>query len=140
MRILDLHHSKLFRRQDELEREIERLKEKIGRYRASSKQAEEPTLTLSRRPPSSSGTPPTEQLYANSDDPVCEICGERGHDIVSCDVVFNTGISSVSRSAGTLSPADSSATKANEDDLWCNECEVLGDHITEDCPHSMDVF
>lgn len=79
------------------------------------------------------------------EDPVCEVCGERGHDLVACETLGfgsnSNNDSSVPSTSSTLTVAPQpAATETAELDHWCDNCEVLGDHVTDDCPHSDEVF
>ncbi|KAF8210105.1 hypothetical protein K438DRAFT_1903746 [Mycena galopus ATCC 62051] len=109
-----LIESKIYR-EDELEQELERTKDKLARQRKSSKGSSE-VVDTRRRPASvaSSDVSDTEG--------VCEICEKPGHDIFTCSLL----------SAGTpRTPSDS--------ELFCEDCESHG-HAAADCPHSLDVF
>ncbi|KAG8970030.1 hypothetical protein FRC03_011829 [Tulasnella sp. 419] len=152
--ILDLENlveAKIYR-EDDLEREIERLKEKLSKRR-SSKSSIESSSTSHQRPSSLVSNDLHHQPHHEEDveSGACELCGEKGHDIVSCEIAFSD---KPSLSLNSTSPSDSHTVKEDVDDLdvdvdmdalgggdlWCDECEVLGDHVTEDCPHAMDVF
>ncbi|KAG5643612.1 hypothetical protein DXG03_000620 [Asterophora parasitica] len=69
-----LVESKIYR-EDELEQEVERLREKVARQ--SKKAAKSSTDTIDSRNPVASS--------------VCEICEREGHDIFSCDVLNKEG-------------------------------------------------
>ncbi|KAG8935416.1 hypothetical protein FRC01_000023 [Tulasnella sp. 417] len=128
-------------REDDLEREIERLNEKISRRR--SRKASGDSLrhnTDAPRPPSQgsmlSVVVPSE---TEGDDHPCELCGQHGHDLASCDIV---GFSAPEQAAADATSTAPAAEPEASDDLdhWCENCEVLGDHVTEDCPYGDDVF
>ncbi|KAJ7733766.1 hypothetical protein DFH07DRAFT_928669 [Mycena maculata] len=112
-----LIESKIYR-EDELEQELERTKEKLARQRKASKGSSE--VDTRRRPGSvaSSDVSDTEG--------VCEICEKPGHDIFSCSLL----------SAGGSVP-DRGSSSGTE--LFCEDCESHG-HVAADCPHSLDVF
>lgn len=111
-------------REDELEQEIEQLKEKLARVeKKSSKRANQAMSLLS-----------TDSLDSMSDanqgpltGDVCEICEQPGHDIFTCDLLRG-------------SPAPTPGGKDSPpSELYCEDCENYG-HVAADCPHSMDVF
>lgn len=112
-----LIESKIYR-EDELEQELERTKDKLARQRKSSKGVSEVTET--RRRPASTTTD------VSDTEGVCEICEKPGHDIFSCSLL-GTGIE-------TSSDGVSSGTE-----LFCEDCESHG-HVAANCPHSLDVF
>ncbi|KAJ7262294.1 hypothetical protein B0H12DRAFT_1321913 [Mycena haematopus] len=112
-----LIESKIYR-EDELEQELERTKEKLARQRKSSKGSSEAVDTR-RRPASVAGSD------VSDTEGVCEICEKPGHDIFTCSLL----------SAGT--PTDDRTSSDSE--LFCEDCESHG-HVAADCPHSLDVF
>ncbi|KAF8591027.1 hypothetical protein K439DRAFT_1657108 [Ramaria rubella] len=119
-------------REDDLERELERYKDKLARasQRKLSKASGESAISLA--PPSvtsESSIHPDRAL----DGDVCEICEQPGHDIFSCHLLKDD-IPSLGRSSRTETLTDSEPA-----DLWCEDCESHG-HTAADCPHSMDVF
>lgn len=106
-----------FHLQDELEQEIERLKDKLSRQKKSSKNSMESVAsTLSA----------TSAHDQNVD--VCEICERPGHDIFNCDLLKGEEVKSAASSEHKVSL-----------DLFCEECESHG-HLAADCPDSLDVF
>ncbi|KAJ7647445.1 hypothetical protein FB45DRAFT_893476 [Roridomyces roridus] len=111
-----LIESKIYR-EDELEQELERAKDKLARQRKSSKGSNE-VNDIRRRPASVASS------QASDSEGVCEICEQPGHDIFSCSLL----------SAGPA-PVDSGQAK----ELYCEDCESR-QHNTTDCPHSLDVF
>ncbi|KIJ49403.1 hypothetical protein M422DRAFT_44776 [Sphaerobolus stellatus SS14] len=128
-------------REDELERELERYKDKVARAtRKSSKTSGEsllPPAPPSAPPPPPSNPPPksvepVRPAPADSGE-ICEICDEPGHDIFSCHLLKDD-LPSASETYSTPSLAESDSS-----DLWCEDCESYG-HIAADCPHSQDVF
>ncbi|KAF9021695.1 hypothetical protein BDZ89DRAFT_1071242 [Hymenopellis radicata] len=106
---------------DELEQEIERLKEKVARQKKSSGTPNS-TSTYHRGGSSTS----LSSIGTVSSEIVCEICERPGHDIFNCDLLKE----------GTSTP---SASLNGKDDLFCEDCEGYG-HVSADCPHSLDVF
>lgn len=113
--------------QDELEREIERLKQKLGRR--SSKSSTDVPASIQQRPNKS---PPRNSTTAPAvvGDEICEICEKPGHDIFSCPLLKDNGATDANAIA-----AKSSASKQP----FCSDCESYG-HTPADCPHSLDVF
>lgn len=105
-------------REDELEQELERLKEKLARNeRKSAKSSGEANMSRLR------AASPTSSL--SSDQDVCELCEKPGHDMFNCD---------------GLPPLQPKLTRmADPSDLFCEDCDTHG-HTTAECPHSMDVF
>ncbi|KAJ7497179.1 hypothetical protein FB451DRAFT_1075615 [Mycena latifolia] len=110
-----LIESKIYR-EDELEQELERAKDKLARQRKSSKGSSEVVDTRRR---AESMTPDV-----SDNEGICEICEKPGHDIFSCSLL----------GAGTSPDGPSSGTE-----LFCEDCESHG-HIAANCPHSLDVF
>ncbi len=110
-------------REDELELEIERLKEKLARQKKSSKTDlfEEPHA----RPPSSSST--LSSTLGESGEEVCEICERPGHDIFTCDLLKDD------------TPPASAKPRDDQSEMICEDCEERG-HTAANCPHSLDVF
>ncbi|KAJ7594052.1 hypothetical protein C8J56DRAFT_925889 [Mycena floridula] len=115
-----LVESKIYR-EDELEQEIERLKDKVSRHKKSSKSSIE-------APGSSHGRDRALSNTSETSEAVCEICERPGHDIFTCDLLQDDA----STSSRTTSQRAST-------DLFCEECEGHG-HAAADCPHSLDVF
>ncbi|KAG1895564.1 uncharacterized protein F5891DRAFT_1058064 [Suillus fuscotomentosus] len=121
-----LVESKIYR-EDELEQELERLKEKLSRNnKKSSKNCLEPTDLPPRK---RSSTP---NINRSSSEDVCEICERPGHDIFTCDLL---------RDETPPAREQNLVKKTNGDpsDLFCVDCEGHG-HVAADCPHSLDVF
>ncbi|KAG2345466.1 hypothetical protein BDR05DRAFT_981848 [Suillus weaverae] len=122
-----LVESKIYR-EDELEQELEHLKEKLSRNnKKSTKNSLEPTDL----PPRKRSSTPNNFNQSSSDD-VCEICERPGHDIFTCDLL---------RDETPPGPDRNAVKKTNGDpsDLFCVDCEGHG-HVAADCPHSLDVF
>ncbi|KAI0309079.1 hypothetical protein OF83DRAFT_1288737 [Amylostereum chailletii] len=116
-----LIESKIYR-EDELEQEVERLKEKISRtQRKLSKGA----LDVNRTADTVVSQTDDGRLGVRAD--ICEICEQPGHDIFTCDVLKGDSMPSSAASSSTSS------------ELYCGDCETYG-HLAVDCPHSMDVF
>ncbi|KAH7927113.1 hypothetical protein BV22DRAFT_1061490 [Leucogyrophana mollusca] len=123
-----LVESKIYR-EDELEQEVERLKEKLSRHKKSSKNSLEPTDIIRQRNSASTGSTVSLDDYPQrSREDVCEICERPGHDIFTCDLLKDDAPAS----RGAKQTTDPSA-------LFCEDCESHG-HVASDCPHSMDVF
>ncbi|KAJ6557190.1 hypothetical protein B0H10DRAFT_2121012 [Mycena sp. CBHHK59/15] len=109
-----LIESKIYR-EDELEQELERTKEKLLRQRKSSKGSSEVESSRRRAGSVASATSSSGEL-------VCEICEQPGHDIFSCALLKEGGTSPTSTT-----------------EVFCEDCESHG-HVAADCPHSLDVF
>ncbi|KAJ7132877.1 hypothetical protein C8R43DRAFT_1023761 [Mycena crocata] len=112
-----LIESKIYR-EDELEQELERTKDKLARQRKSSKGSTE-VMDTRRRAASVTSS------EMSDTEGVCEICEKPGHDIFSCSLL------------GAGSPVDGPTSSGAE--LFCEDCESHG-HVAADCPHSLDVF
>ncbi|KAI8993927.1 hypothetical protein BD414DRAFT_457184 [Trametes punicea] len=125
-----LIESKIYR-EDELEREIERLKDKLARSQKKSSKTDLPEDPM-RRPASSASN--LSSTLGQSGEEVCEICERPGHDIFTCDLLKE----------GAAPPRMSTrmSTTSTQDDLSeviCEDCEERG-HTSANCPHSLDVF
>lgn len=112
-----LVESKIYR-EDELEQELERLKEKLARQKKFSKSTSD---TLEPHPHGSLLV----NTSSSASPQVCEICERPGHDIFSCNLL-KAKIPTTSHSGPSL-------------DLFCADCESHG-HAASDCPHSLEVF
>ncbi|KAG0707304.1 hypothetical protein DFH29DRAFT_896773 [Suillus ampliporus] len=125
-----LVESKIYR-EDELEQEVEHLKEKLSRnHKKSSKNSLEPTDLPPRK---SSFTPGVANNFKQiSSEDVCEICERPGHDIFTCDLLRDETPAARDKNAVKQTNGDPS-------DLFCVDCEGHG-HVAADCPHSLDVF
>jgi CAP-Gly domain-containing linker protein 1 len=97
---------------------VERLKDKLSRYKKSSKNTTETPDGRNRLSASSTTT-----IGLPSGD-VCEICERPGHDIFNCSLLKEDVRMTSTRSSK---------------ELFCQDCESPG-HTTADCPHSLDVF
>ena len=102
---------------------MERLKDKLARYKKSSKNTTETPEGRSRLSSSSTSTINL-PIKAGGDD-VCEICERPGHDIFNCSLLKED----------VRMPMKTRSSK----ELFCQDCESPG-HTTADCPHSLDVF
>ncbi|THH08437.1 hypothetical protein EW145_g2708 [Phellinidium pouzarii] len=133
-------------REDELEREIERLKQKISKSSRPSKSSTEPPATEHRPAHSASNSTstingfsadaniPTASLSTSSGTETCEICEQPGHDIFTCPLLKDgPEANSSSMENARKSP------KPETLDLFCEDCEGYG-HLAANCPHSLDVF
>ena len=114
--------SRLF--QDDLEREIERLRGKLSRAgsRKSSKtdgaeKEKEKEKEKKAPPPPITTTAPPESEASNT---ICEICEQPGHDLFACPI---------------LKDDDDSATKKNglNSKEYCEDCDSY-DHISKRRP------
>ncbi|TCD63032.1 hypothetical protein EIP91_006068 [Steccherinum ochraceum] len=124
-----LIESKIYR-EDELEREVERLQDKLARnQKKSSKTSSGLPDDSDRGSIKSVQRPASVQSDTIVSGEVCEICERPGHDIFNCDLLKNEG----SSEAG-----GGSNSKASEE-LFCEDCEERG-HTAAACPHSLDVF
>ncbi len=110
--------------QDELEQEVERLKEKLTKVKKSTKNdVESDVLRHQINAASTSSKTEDIQLVNKS---VCEICERPGHDIFTCDLLKEE------------MPTSSNVGQSSKD-KFCSDCETWG-HTSADCPHSQDVF
>ncbi len=103
--------------QDELEQEVEKLKDKLSRHKKSSNNGVDGIADSSRHrlsTASSVSSAHSENLRAPE---VCEICERPGHDIFNCSLL--------KEDAGGQ--------------VICEDCESPG-HVAADCPHSQEVF
>ncbi|KAF8135507.1 hypothetical protein EV363DRAFT_797597 [Boletus edulis] len=118
-----LIESKIYR-EDELEQEVERLKEKLSR---SKKSCTDPA-DLQRRASSASTalSSDDDDVLSVSREDVCEICERPGHDIFTCDLLKEDAPPPRAKPSLSLT-------------LYCVDCEGYG-HVAADCPHSLDVF
>ncbi|KDQ57549.1 hypothetical protein JAAARDRAFT_267809 [Jaapia argillacea MUCL 33604] len=118
-----LVESKIYR-EDELEREVDRLKDKLSRGQKKSSKSSIDPGEARLRVVSDQGPPPSIQ------GDVCEICERPGHDIFSCDLLKE-------EVPKKLQPLKINVTDPSE--MYCEDCETHG-HLSKDCPHSLDVF
>lgn len=116
--------------QDELEQEIERLKEKLARSKKSSRNNSTEFTELDQRRASSASTVTSadDDFRTSSREDLCEICERPGHDIFTCDLLKED----VPTSLTLAKPSFGS-------EPYCVDCEGYG-HTASDCPHSLDVF
>uniref|UniRef100_A0A0W0FSC5 CAP-Gly domain-containing protein n=1 Tax=Moniliophthora roreri TaxID=221103 RepID=A0A0W0FSC5_MONRR len=123
-------------REDELEEEVKRLKDKIARQEKKSAKF---STGLAPENSSSSST-----SHGPTGD-VCEICERPGHDIFNCDLLKEDGPLSAKSTTNAAHKAingdnpTSSDKETEPEDLWCEDCEGYG-HLKEECPNSEDVF
>ncbi|KAF7321415.1 hypothetical protein MKEN_00662000 [Mycena kentingensis (nom. inval.)] len=117
-----LIESKIYR-EDELEQELERTKQKLAKQRKSSKGSTEPQPSTRKRSASVASE------TSDNGEPVCEICEQRGHEIFSCPLL----------SADSPKDARGPSAAGDPQELFCTDCEAHG-HLADACPHSMDVF
>ncbi|EGN99907.1 hypothetical protein SERLA73DRAFT_72683 [Serpula lacrymans var. lacrymans S7.3] len=130
-----LVESKIYH-EDELEQEVERLKEKLTRKK-SSKNSLEPMQAGKQRDSSSTASISSmDSLSGHTQHiQVCEICERPGHDIFNCDLLKDDATPNGNSKLGQ----PQLSVTADPSDLFCVDCESHG-HIAADCPHSMDVF
>ncbi|KAL5485485.1 hypothetical protein ACEPAI_8127 [Sanghuangporus weigelae] len=136
---------------DELEREIERLRQKSSRRPSKSS-----TETLGNAEPryhhSATSSTGTISLHVNgssvkssadkdggsaeaeNDSEVCEICEAPGHDIFSCPLLKDGSAESAVPPKGQRG-----GSAPVETELYCEDCDGRG-HVAADCPYSSDVF
>ncbi|KAK7439323.1 hypothetical protein VKT23_017548 [Stygiomarasmius scandens] len=144
-----LVESKIYR-EDELEQEIERLKDKLTRAQKKAKSSTGPSEIVTEHEPrkpsistssihSSSSFSQNSQTHGD-DEVVCEICERPGHDMFNCDLLKEDRPLSTTSSISSLSEVNGkTANGVSGQDLWCEDCESPG-HTAEDCPNSEDVF
>ncbi|KAH7888798.1 hypothetical protein F5I97DRAFT_1855623 [Phlebopus sp. FC_14] len=127
-----LVESKIYR-EDELEQEVELLKEKLSQNKQWSKNGVESVgvmpWKLSRASTVGSSN---DDLRSAPQEAVCEICEQQGHDIFTCDLLKD----SVS---GPPSRVSLHVGQSGTSELFCVDCESYG-HAASECPHSLDVF
>ncbi|KIM30723.1 hypothetical protein M408DRAFT_328237 [Serendipita vermifera MAFF 305830] len=116
-------------REDDLEREVERLKDKVQRLQAknASKSASAADAKSSSRSNHTRSSTVTQQTVAKEEPSalVCEICEQSGHDIFSCPLLKDD------ESAAT--------TNGSSAEAYCVDCDTKG-HSTAECPYAQDVF
>ncbi|KAI9596550.1 hypothetical protein BDF19DRAFT_421587 [Syncephalis fuscata] len=76
--------------------------------------------------------------------PYCDICEEDGHDIMSCPAITGTASTTTTNTKAAMA-TDNKNTIPEEDDEqfdrpYCDNCEVFGQHWTEDCPVESETF
>ncbi|EIW62820.1 uncharacterized protein TRAVEDRAFT_34134 [Trametes versicolor FP-101664 SS1] len=123
-----LIESKIYR-EDELEREVERLRDKVSRSQRKSSKTDLPEDPMHR--PASSASTLSSNLGQTGEE-VCEICERPGHDIFTCDLLKEDAPSRMSSRLSTVSTDDMS-------EVICEDCEERG-HTAANCPNSLDVF
>ncbi|KAF7973871.1 hypothetical protein HWV62_14088 [Athelia sp. TMB] len=112
-----LVESKIYR-EDELEQELEKAKEKLAR--AERKVGKSP----GPRPRLSASSGQTSSSASDIDSEVCELCDQPGHDMFNCD---------------GLPPLAPKSLHEDPSSLYCDDCDTHG-HTTANCPHAMEVF
>ncbi|KAG8906941.1 hypothetical protein FRB99_005715 [Tulasnella sp. 403] len=117
--ILDLENlveAKIYR-EDDLEREIERLNEKLSRRR--SRKASGDSLRMPDVRPQSRGSTVSADTR-NTEEVICEVCGDRGHDLVSCETLgFGDSQETPQAFTTPAKPAETIVTTEEaEQDLW----------------------
>ncbi|KAG9316529.1 hypothetical protein JVU11DRAFT_2579 [Chiua virens] len=118
----------LIESKDELEQEVERLKEKLAWSKKSSNSTDPVDLGQRRASSASTVVSSDEDLRSTPREDVREICERPGHDIFTCDLLKEDA------------PAPLARLKAGSgSDLYCGDCEGYG-HVASDCPLSLDVF
>lgn len=123
-----LVESKIYR-EDELEQEIERLKERLSR--GKKKEGLELGNAIQRKLSIASTVASSDdELRSMPSEDVCEICEQPGHDIFTCDLLKD----------GAPKPSKDKFTAVRiSSEQFCVDCESYG-HLATDCPHSLDVF
>ncbi|KAL5523490.1 hypothetical protein ACEPAG_7663 [Sanghuangporus baumii] len=138
-------------REDELEREIERLRQKTSKRPSKSStetlgnsepryhhSATSSTGTISLHVNGSSAKSSTEKDGGSAeeehDSEVCEICEAPGHDIFSCPLLKDGSAESAAHST-----SQRGGSAPVETELYCEDCDGRG-HVAADCPYSSDVF
>ncbi|CCA68518.1 related to 40S ribosomal protein S18-Coprinopsis cinerea [Serendipita indica DSM 11827] len=114
-------------REDDLEREIERLKDKLQRAQSKSSKSSGgdylSSKSMSRSSHTRSSTVTQQTVSKQEEEPAnlkCDVCEQSGHDIFNCPIL-----------------KDDSTPAADEP--YCVDCDSHG-HSTVDCPHAHDVF
>jgi CAP-Gly domain-containing linker protein 1 len=118
-------------KQDELEQELERTKEKLARLQKKASKISNEPIEMQRQFP----TPGILGSSASLQDTVCEICERPGHDIFNCDLLKEDS-AKMPRGSGPNQKLNGGHSST---DLFCEDCESHG-HTAVDCPHSLDVF
>ncbi|QRW08003.1 CAP-Gly domain protein [Ceratobasidium sp. AG-Ba] len=126
----NLVESKIYR-EDDLERELERYKEKLARAtRGSSKLSGESMLVNGGtngtvKASKNAGRPEISVITSSGELNRCELCDSQDHDGMDCPLlhVEDNG----------KQPASAVSSE------WCDDCEEFG-HTVQSCPNSQDVF
>ncbi|CAE6417958.1 unnamed protein product [Rhizoctonia solani] len=118
----NLVESKIYR-EDDLERELERYKEKLAR---AQKQSGDPMLTNGTSK-SKSGIKVITTMADR-----CELCESKDHDGMDCPLLHDGGEEEHTVKISVAIDRD----RAKD---WCADCEEYG-HGVENCPNSQDVF
>lgn len=102
-------------REDDLEREVEKLKDKVQRLQSKSSKSggERETLKSSTRGSHTRSSTVTQQTVTQEDvkNLVCEICEQPGHDIFSCPL---------------LKDDENPGAQDVDGDLYCVDCDTRG--------------
>ena len=107
-----LIEAKIFR-EDELESELKRLRDKSSSANQASTQHASRSEKSSTSSMISNGSKSSTSSTQAEDNPdACELCGELGHDIEGCPI---------------MSPRDALAVT---DDLFCENCETMGKSLS----------
>lgn len=118
--------------QDELEQEVERLKENLSQgYKKPAKNRFESTDSPSHNSLSTPNVAINNVEHSSSEE-ICEVCERPGHDVFTCDLLRDETPAARDKHAANQMNGDPS-------DLFCVDCEGHG-HVAADCPHSLDVF
>ncbi|KZT11066.1 uncharacterized protein LAESUDRAFT_693618 [Laetiporus sulphureus 93-53] len=129
-----LIESKIYR-EEELESEIEKLKDKLARSQKKMSRSSVSTPT--------SATPSVSASSSSTSTPnletVCEICERPGHDIFTCDLLKDEG-APLGMDGGLMTEGlEGLEEEVCDEELICEDCEGRG-HLAANCPHSLDVF
>jgi CAP-Gly domain-containing linker protein 1 len=153
-----LVESKIYR-EDELERELDSLRQAQRRAAKTVRKVSKGSSELDAVPedrPATSPPPPTKDAgharttsLLGGDSDVCEICERPGHDIFSCDLLRESSSPTLmmSRITSADSPAPAQGAKAApppppapaKEAKYCVDCDSDG-HVAEECPYALDVF
>ncbi|KAF9366650.1 CAP-Gly domain-containing linker protein 2 [Mortierella sp. NVP85] len=126
---------------DRLQREISDLKDQLARLSgASGSAADLPPNGLPSKYSSVSSSngatraPLRERAKTTSDiiDKAlyCEICDKEGHDIINCVATFGGA-----KPAGASEAPAFTDAQLDDDRMYCDNCEVFGQHYTDECPN-----
>jgi CAP-Gly domain-containing linker protein 1 len=160
-----LVESKIYR-EDELERELDTLREAQRKSAKTARKKSKGSSDLcdvpeDRQAPASTSAPTpaanpsttngahsrTTSLIGSESD-VCEICERPGHDIFSCDLLRESSSPTmmmsrinVEDSPGpkALTGAHAAASAPAAKPLYCVDCDSEG-HTADECPYALDVF
>ncbi|KAI8347954.1 hypothetical protein B0O80DRAFT_189907 [Mortierella sp. GBAus27b] len=129
---------------DRLQKEVSDLKAQVAKLGGSAADLPPNGLSSKSSLPGSNGVskaPVREKTTTGSTDKAlfCEICEKEGHDVLSCEATFG---STKATEASTKSTAPVFANTTAEDDerMYCDNCEVFGDHYTDECPNESETY